>query len=77
MTTRRGQWIYKSRFGPTVEAAFYAVARSDLLGQARTITQADGYGYTCTLRDYIVAPLIEDIDLTEAQAARIARQVRT
>jgi hypothetical protein len=75
VATVQGQWIYKSQFGPTVEAEFYAVARSDLLGQVRTIYQADGHA--CTLRDYIDAPLIEDLDLTEMQAALMVRQVRS
>lgn len=74
VTTRQGRWIYKSQFGPTVEVEFYAAARSDLLGWVQTIYQADGHA--CTLRDYINAPLIEDLSLNEAQAAQIARQVR-
>lgn len=69
------RWIYKSQFGPTVEAEFYAATHSDLLGHAQTIYQADRH--TCTLRDYIDAPLIEDLNLAEAQAAQIVRQVRT
>ncbi len=75
VTTGQGQWIYKSQFGPTIEAAFYAVARSDLLDRVQTIYQAEGHA--CTLRDYIDAPLIEDLNLTEEQAAQIVRQVRT
>ncbi|MBN1933031.1 MAG: phosphotransferase [Anaerolineae bacterium] len=74
VTTRQGQWIYKSQFGPTVEAEFYAAVRSDLLGQVQTIYRADGHA--CTLRDYVDAPLIEDLKLDEAQAAEIVRQVR-
>ena len=75
IATRQRQWIYKSQFGPTLEAAFYAVARSGLLGQTQTIYQADGY--TCALHEYIDAPLVEDLDLPETQAALVARQVRS
>ena len=74
IATQQRQWIYKSQFGPTVEATFYAVARSELLGHAQTVYRAGGY--VCTLHDYIDAPLIEDLDLVEAQAAPVARQVR-
>jgi len=74
IATARRQWIYKCQFGPTVEAVFYAFARSDLLTPTQTLYQADGY--TCTLREYVDAPLIEDLDLSEAQALSITRQVR-
>jgi len=74
VTTQQRQWIYKSQYGPTVEADFYAVARSDLLDPASTIYQAGGY--TCTLHPYIDAPLIEDLELTEEQAIPMARQIR-
>lgn len=74
IVTAYGQWIYKCQSGPTVEAAFYTLARSDLLTLAQTLYQADGY--TCTLSEYVDAPLIEDLDLSEAQALSITRQVR-
>ncbi|MBN1641418.1 MAG: aminoglycoside phosphotransferase family protein [Anaerolineae bacterium] len=74
VTTAQGEWIYKSQFGPTVEAAFYRAARSALLSPVRVLYQADGD--TCTLRAYVDAPLIEALDLTEDKAARMARQLR-
>jgi hypothetical protein len=74
LVTPIGRWIYKAQFGPTVEAAFYANARSDLLLPTQTLYCADGY--TCTLQTCVDAPLIEDLDLTESQAVDAARRAR-
>ena len=75
IATQQGQWVYKSEYGPSLEADFYAAACSGLLGHARIIFRAEGY--SCTLHDYVDAPLIEDLELTEAEAVRMVRQVRT
>lgn len=65
--------IYKSQFGPTVEAEFYARARSDLLPCVKTIYQSDGH--VCMLMEFVDAPLIEELGLTEAEAVRAGRAV--
>lgn len=61
------RWIYKTSSGPTVEAEFYARARSRLLIQGKAIHQ-DGR-YTCMLFEYLDAPRLCDrkIGKTEAQ----------
>jgi hypothetical protein len=64
--------IYKSQRG-TVEAEFYARARSELLPQAQTVYSADGYD--CLLIEFVDAPLLEDLDLPEEEVARIGREV--
>jgi hypothetical protein len=74
IATTHKQWIYKTQSGPTVEAAFYAVAQSDLLAPTRVLYQQDGY--TCMLGEFVDAPLIEDLGLNEGQALSITRQVR-
>jgi hypothetical protein len=65
--------IYKTQFGPTVEPEFYANARSSLLPSAQTIYRSEGH--VCMLLEYVDAPLIEDLDLTEEEAVRIGREV--
>jgi hypothetical protein len=65
--------IYKSQFGPTVEAEFYARARSDLLPGVETIYQSDGH--VCMLMEFVDAPLIEELDLTEKEVVRAGRAV--
>jgi len=74
IATAHKRWIYKCQSGPTVEAAFYTVTQSDLLIPTRVLYQQEGYA--CTLSEYVDAPLIEDLGLSEAQALSIARQVR-
>lgn len=65
--------IYKVQHVPTVEPAFYARARSDLLVPARTILQNDRQA--CMLLDYLAAPMLRDLTLTESQAVAVGRQV--
>jgi hypothetical protein len=64
--------IYKTQ-SATLESEFYARARSDLLPRAQTIYKADGHA--CMLIEFVDAPLIEDLDLSEEEAARIGREV--
>jgi len=64
--------IYKTQ-SATIESEFYAHARSELLPQAKTIYRTGGQA--CMLLEYIDAPLIEDLDLPEEEAARIGREV--
>jgi hypothetical protein len=65
--------IYKTQFGPTVEAEFYAAARSNLLPRVEIVYRADGH--VCTLSEYIDAPLLEDVELELEDAVRIGREV--
>jgi len=74
LTTSDGRKvIYKTQFGPTVESAFYANARSDLLPLGKTIYECDGH--VCMLFEFVEEPLIEDLDLSEEEAVRIGRAV--
>jgi hypothetical protein len=57
-----GRIIYKAQSGPTVEAEFYAAARSNLLIPARTIYRDERYA--CMLFDYVDAPLLEETTIT-------------
>jgi hypothetical protein len=66
--------IYKSQYGPTVEADVYERARSPLLPWAQTLYRAEGH--TCMLIEYIDAPMFEDLQPSEAEAARTGREVR-
>ena len=65
--------IYKAQAGPTIESDFYARARSGLLPKTRTIHSEEGRSWL--LIEYIDAPLIEDLDLPEAEVARVGREV--
>jgi len=76
LTTSDGRRIvYKAQFGPTVESQFYANAKSDLLISGRTIYQSDGY--IGMLLEFVEAPLVENLDLSEGEIARIGRTVTT
>jgi len=66
--------IYKSQYGPTVEAEVYARVRSRLLPWAETLYQAEGH--VCTLIEYVDAPIFEDLEPSEGEAARVAGEVR-
>jgi hypothetical protein len=55
------QLIYKSQYGPSVEAAFYAKAKSPILPRAETLWQSNGHA--CMLIDFIDAPLVQDLRL--------------
>jgi len=74
LTTSDGRkLIYKTQFGPTVEAEFYANASSSLLAGGRTIYKSEGHA--CLLIDFIEGPLIEDLHLPENKVVRIGRAV--
>ncbi len=60
------RWIYKSQWGPTVEADFYAQAKSALLLPARTLHRSES-GHLNMLIDHLDAPTLSDLDLTEAE----------
>ena len=64
--------IYKTQ-SMAFEPEFYAHARSRLLPQARTLYRADNHA--CMLIDLIDGPLIEDLNLSEDEVARIGREV--
>jgi len=57
--------VYKAAFGPTVEAEFYARARSPLLLPAQTVYLQDGYA--CLLIEWVEAPRLEDLALLESE----------
>lgn len=63
------EWIYKAQWGPSIEAQFYARARSRLLPQARTLYQADGY--SCLLIEPVAGP-----SLAAQQPGSVDEQVR-
>lgn len=72
--TADGQaWVYKTQYGPTIEAEFYMHASSDLLVPARVITQ-DG-GHVMMLFEYIDAPRLGDQLVSEEELLRIGREV--
>jgi hypothetical protein len=68
------QWIYKAQYGPTVEADVYARARSELLPRANTLYRDEGY--TCTLIEYVDAPMFEDLEPSLTDALQVGREVR-
>jgi hypothetical protein len=67
------RYIYKAQSGPTVEAEFYAVARSKLLVGARTLYR-EGL-YTCLLLEHLEAPELEDLGLREEEALRAGKEI--
>lgn len=69
-----GSWIYKSQWGPTVEAAFYAQARSPLLPKARILHQSEN-GHINMLFEYINAPRMEDLLLSEEEILTIGIEI--
>ncbi len=67
------RFIYKAQAGPTVEADFYAAARSKLLVRARTIYREGPY--TCLLLENLEAPHMENLGLPEEEALRAGREL--
>ena len=65
--------VYKSAWGPTVEAEFYARVNSPLLVSARSVYAQDGY--ICLLIDWIDAPRLEESQMAEADLLRAAFDV--
>jgi hypothetical protein len=55
--------IYKTQVGPTVEAAFYARARSPLLVATTILAESDSHAQM--VLDYVDAPRLEDLDLQD------------
>jgi len=53
--------VYKSAWGPGVEAEFYACANSPLLVKARTVYAQDRY--SCLLIDWVEAPRLEELQM--------------
>lgn len=69
LTTASGQrWIYKTQRTPTFEPDFYERARSPLLPASRLLTR--DATYSTMLFEYVDAPLIRDLDLSDAELAR-------
>jgi hypothetical protein len=65
--------VYKAQFGPTVEAEFYASARSDLLPWAQTIYESDGH--VGMLIEFLDGPRVEELGLPEGEVVQIGRAV--
>ncbi len=65
------RFIYKSQSGPTVEADFYAAARSSLLVRARTIYREGPY--TCLLLENLEAPRLTRLGMSEEDALQTGR----
>jgi hypothetical protein len=66
--------VYKTQYGPTVEAEVYERARSPLLPRAETLYRADGH--VCMLIEYVDAPMFEDLEPSEEDALRVGSEVR-
>jgi hypothetical protein len=72
LTTASGQrWIYKTQRTPTFEPDFYERARSPLLPASRLLTR-DG-AYSTMLFEFVDAPLVRDLELSDAELARHGR----
>ncbi len=65
--------IYKAQFGPTVEPEFYASAQSELRVSGDTIYQSDGH--VSMLIEFVEAPPLTDLDVSENQAVQLGRMV--
>lgn len=65
--------IYKSQYGPTVEAAFYRHATSPLLISAQTFYEEDGH--VALLFDEITAPRLCDLPCSTEQLVAIGQQL--
>lgn len=65
--------IYKSQYGPTVEAAFYRHAISSLLISAQTLYAEDGH--VALLFEEITAPRLCDLTYSTAQLVAIGQQL--
>ena len=71
LTLANGQkYIYKAQAGPTVEGKFYATAESALLVPARILYDSDGY--LCMLLNFIEAPSLTQLKLSEEQTLSVA-----
>ena len=73
-TVDEQRWIYKTQSGPSVEAQFYAQARSNLLVTARTIYQQDGD--VILLLEPIDAPLMEDLNLSAESVLQLGSELQ-
>lgn len=65
--------IYKSQYGPTVEPEFYAVAESPILPAADMLWSKDSH--SCMLIEFIDAPQIGDLELSENEALRTGNEI--
>ena len=64
ITNDGSQWVYKSQFGPTVEAQFYANAKSKLLIAGKTLYQSES-GFVNMLFEFIDAPRMKDLNFSD------------
>jgi len=65
--------IYKSQYGPTVEADFLSQAHSPLLPQSEILYHYDGY--QVFLLEYLHGTLLEEMRWSEEQVASTGRQI--
>jgi hypothetical protein len=65
--------VYKSARQPTVEADFYAAARSPLLLKAQTVYQQGVY--ECLLIEWVDALTMEEAGCPEREAVRLGRKI--
>jgi hypothetical protein len=66
-------FIYKSQCGPTVEAEFYAAARSAILPQARTLYRDPRY--TCLLLEDLPGLPLQQMEMDEEAALTLGRSL--
>lgn len=80
LTLAYGQhWIYKSQREPTIEAAFYAQARSGYRARGTVLPQAralyDQQPYSILLLEYLDAPRLDELEWNETQARAAVKAV--
>jgi Phosphotransferase enzyme family len=72
LTTASGRrWIYKTQRTPTFEPDFYERVRSPLLPASRLLTRDETY--STMLFEFVDAPLVRDLELSDADLARHGR----
>lgn len=73
--TKKGEkHIYKSQFGPTVEADFYARAKSDLIISGKTLRKTKT-GYVNMLFDYIEEQPFANLSLTDDEVVAKGKDI--
>lgn len=72
-TTSGDRFIYKSQFGPTVEAQFYNQVVSPLLPGAQTLYQAEDY--VILLIEFIEGSLLDDLKYSPSEVVQLGRSL--
>ena len=68
------RWVYKSQFGPSVEAEFYGAVQSDLLPAARVLP-CNEESHSHMLFEFIDAPLLSNMNLSPEEAFETSQVV--